>query len=354
MATAKAAILYGETRAHGRWPLCRTPPQLVDVVNRPLLAHQVDALLRSGIEEVAIVARPSARPAIRQAVEGQTETGLKITYITERLRSPGLQSLLAAESFADDSVLVVQWGAVLLDHNLRQSMRALVSRGLDLLAIGAPIDVARPADVIPLSRDRPTLAMREATKIADVDMLVLGPGLRNVVRELEAGHGHLGSGVGLLSRLSAAGARVETEPVTRWRARIDGPEELLDAHRHLLDRVRGRSDKAQLTEVTIQQQVSIHPTARVETSVLRGPVVIGPRAYISDSYIGPYTSIGADCYVESVEMEHCVLMRGATVEHVGIRLEGSILGAGARVTQDIGPPRAVRAWVGEDADVTLG
>jgi glucose-1-phosphate thymidylyltransferase len=355
MAQAKAVILVGETRARGRWPLCRTPPQLVDVANKPLLVHQLEALMRSGIDEVAIVTRPSTRPAIREVLESQAKTELHIEYLTERPRSRGLQSLLAAESFAADSVLVIQWGALLLEHDLRQSMRLLVSRGLDLLAIGAPVDALRPAEVVSLSSGRPVLAVDdEGPRIADVDTLVLGPGLWDVIRELRVERKSSYSGVQLFSQLAEAGLRVGTEPVTHWRARIDGVEQLLDANRHLLDRVQGGYDQTQLTEVAVQQQVLIAPTARVETSVLRGPVVVGPGAYISDSYIGPYTSIGADVRLESVEMEHSVVMRGATIGQVGMRIEGSVIGAGARVMQDIGPPRALRAWVGEDADISLG
>jgi len=354
MATARAAILFGQTRASERWPLCRTPPQLVEVVNRPLLAHQLDALVRSGIEEVAIVARPAARPAIRKVVESRPRTELGVTYITERPRSRGLQALLAAESFAADSVLAVQWGAVLVEHDLRQSMRSLVSRDLDVLAIGAAIDVARPSRVIELRASGPALSTRERLDISDVDMLVVGPGLWGAIRGLAAERGSAEPGVELLDRLVESGARVDSEPVTRWRTRIEGMEDLLDASRHMLDRIEGAYDEAQLSETTIQQHVRVEPGARVETSVLRGPVLIGAGAYVSDSYIGPYTSIGPDAYVESVEMEHCVVMRGATVERVGTRLEGSVIGAGARVTQDIGPPRALRAWVGEDADISLG
>jgi glucose-1-phosphate thymidylyltransferase len=251
-------------------------------------------------------------------------------------------------------LLVVQWGGVLIEHDLRQSMRSLVARRLDLLAIGASADVAQPAGVVELNRRRLALATQEPPKIADVEMLVLGPGAWNAARELSAERGGADSGAELFGRLAEVGARVEAEPVTGWHVRVDGVEELLDANMYLLDRVKGGYDDAQLSEVTIQQQVRIDPTARVETSVIRGPVVIGPRAYVGDSYIGPYTTIGADCWVESVEMEHCVLMSGSTVERVGMRLAGSVIGAGARITQEIGPPRALRAWVGEDADVSLG
>ena len=42
----------------------------------------------------------------------------------------------------------------------------------------------------------------------------------------------------------------------------------------------------------VEGRVSIHPAARVESSVIRGPVVIGPNVEVQDAYVGPYTAIG--------------------------------------------------------------
>ena len=37
----------------------------------------------------------------------------------------------------------------------------------------------------------------------------------------------------------------------------------------------------------------VDETATIETSVLNGPLAIAADAYITDSYVGPYTAIGA-------------------------------------------------------------
>jgi glucose-1-phosphate thymidylyltransferase len=99
--------------------------------------------------------------------------------------------------------------------------------------------------------------------------------------------------------------------------------------------------------------VAIHPSARVESTVIRGPVVVGPRARISDAYIGPYTSIGPEVEVEGAEVEHSIIFAGASVSHLGGRLEGSVIGPKARVFRDFRLPKALRVQVGEQAEISL-
>ena len=100
--------------------------------------------------------------------------------------------------------------------------------------------------------------------------------------------------------------------------------------------------------------MAIHPTATVQSSILRGPSVIGPHAVLIDAFIGPYTSIGEGASVEGTELENCVILPGAVLKHPGIRLEGSVIGENARVSRGYGLPRAMRLWVGTDADISLG
>jgi glucose-1-phosphate thymidylyltransferase len=99
--------------------------------------------------------------------------------------------------------------------------------------------------------------------------------------------------------------------------------------------------------------VSLHPSAEVRDSLIRGPVAIGPRASISKAYIGPYTSIGADVTIEAVEVEHSILLDGAEIRFLGARLEGSLVGPGARITRDFRVPRAIRLSVGGGAEITM-
>ena len=96
-----------------------------------------------------------------------------------------------------------------------------------------------------------------------------------------------------------------------------------------------------------------HPTARIESSVVRGPAILGPRARLIDSYVGPYTSIGPDVVVEGAEIEHSVVLSGASIRHLGGRLEASVVGPHAKIFRDFRLPRALRLQVGEGAEVSL-
>jgi glucose-1-phosphate thymidylyltransferase len=102
----------------------------------------------------------------------------------------------------------------------------------------------------------------------------------------------------------------------------------------------------------VQGPVIVHPTARVRHSVLRGPVIIGANAEISDAYVGPYTSLGPRVVLEAAEIEYSIVLAGAQIRFIGTRLESSIIGRGARIARSFAPPAGMRMTVGDGVEVT--
>ena len=82
-------------------------------------------------------------------------------------------------------------------------------------------------------------------------------------------------------------------------------------------------------------------------------MVIGRGARLSDTYIGPYTTIGEDVIVEGSEIENSVVLRGARISHIPVRLSGSVIGERAEVERDFALPKAMRLWVGDAVEVAL-
>jgi glucose-1-phosphate thymidylyltransferase len=81
------------------------------------------------------------------------------------------------------------------------------------------------------------------------------------------------------------------------------------------------------------------------------PVFIHPSAVISDSVIGPYASIGADCHINSARVSDSILEAGVTLENAA--LQGSFIGRLAvihgRTAND--PPMTLN--VGDNSTVML-
>ena len=108
-----------------------------------------------------------------------------------------------------------------------------------------------------------------------------------------------------------------------------------------------------MRDCEIQGAVSIHPSARLESSTVRGPAVIGAGAQIHSAYVGPFTSIAADVLIEGAEIENSIVLAGVSITHLNTRLEGSIIGPGARVFRDFRLPRAMRLNIGQGAEVVV-
>jgi len=121
----------------------------------------------------------------------------------------------------------------------------------------------------------------------------------------------------------------------------------------VLEGLKPSLDGVLLDETTVHGPVAVHPSAKVTNSLLRGPLVIGPDAHISDAYVGPYSSIGRGAVVEGAEIEHSIVLPDATLRYVGTRIESSVIGKGARVGRGFGTPAALRLAIGDGAVVVL-
>jgi len=149
------------------------------------------------------------------------------------------------------------------------------------------------------------------------------------------------------------GGRVSRQGVSQWWRDGVRPGSVLEGNRFVLEGLRGKGVEANLIDSRIEGLVSIHPSARLESSIVRGPAIIGARVELIDAYVGPYTAVGDDVVVEGAEIEHSVILPGASIRHLGGRLEASVVGPKARVFRDFRLPKALRLNVGEGAEVSL-
>ncbi|MBF2099292.1 MAG: glucose-1-phosphate thymidylyltransferase, partial [Gloeomargaritaceae cyanobacterium C42_A2020_066] len=89
--------------------------------------------------------------------------------------------------------------------------------------------------------------------------------------------------------------------------------------------------QGELQDAQVIGEVVIEPGAQLVRTTVRGPAHIAQGAYLEDSYIGPYTSVGAGCQVLRSEVEYSILLRGAVVQDLPYRLDSSVLGQDVRV-----------------------
>lgn len=130
-------------------------------------------------------------------------------------------------------------------------------------------------------------------------------------------------------------------------------EDILEANRWMLEVIPPRLDGNVHADSRVIGVASIEPGVEIIGSVIRGPVVIGARTRIINSYVGPFTSIDHDCNVEGSEVEHFIVMEGSAILNVGRRIEDSLIGRFVRITCSTNKPRAHQLVLGDHSQVAL-
>ncbi len=153
-----------------------------------------------------------------------------------------------------------------------------------------------------------------------------------------------------IARMVDTGGRVATRSVATWWKYGGGAEDLLEGNRLVLEDLPPDYADADIADTLIQGRVAIHPTARLESTVVRGRRSSARGVHLGDAYIGPYTAIGDNVTIEGAEVENSIILPGATIKHLGGRLEASVVGPDAKVFRDFALPKAMRLRVGEGVE----
>jgi glucose-1-phosphate thymidylyltransferase len=340
-----------QARSGARPPRTSLPPApLLPVANRPLLAHALAWLAQAGVREAAVVV-PQALAAPTRGAAADVGGGLRVEWVEQLPDETLAETLGTLTGFLDGEPFVMH----LADSLARQSLRSLTAGGADreseaLLVIDTSQGVEL-AQVVQLRAAGGARARRQTPRHNAAGVAVMSAEALEAAAGLDVGSEQILET--LIERVQERGGRVRTCCVREWWRFRGGAEALLEGNRFALEGRRADYAGAQLVDSKIQGAVVVHPEARIESSVVRGPAIVGARARLRDAYVGPYTSIGEDVLIEGAEIEHSVVLRGASISHLGGRLEASVIGPKSKVFRDFRLPRALRLTVGEGAEVSL-
>jgi glucose-1-phosphate thymidylyltransferase len=314
---------------------------LLPVGNRPLMLHALDELVAAGVDQVAVVSEPGVASEVEGVLGGWANPSCHTAHLTVDAARGFVDALKEAAAWLGPEQFVVHLGDSLRHEGLTDSIDAPPEGDYDVVALAE----APGADVAPVGAG--------LSSLQTAGIYVFGPGVLELALEKQVNTRWDLQIAAATDELAAAGGRVEIRFVHDWWRYRQRPDILLQANRFFLSGLKPATTGAWLENTDLQGPVAIDQTARIRSSTIRGPVIIGPDVEISDAFIGPYSSIGRGALVENAEVEHSILLPGASVRNLGGRLEASVVGANARVFRDFRLPRAFRLNVGENAEVAL-
>jgi glucose-1-phosphate thymidylyltransferase len=335
----------------GRFLRRQAVPALAPVANQPLIRHALDWLEGCGVQQVAIVLSEGAASEVRRAVGEPRDWRFETRWLEQMPGERFLESLAALEDFLAGEPFVLHLADTLARRDLDTLLGAAAPADDEALLVVPEAAQADGARVIQLRARRDGGTSTAGGADIPAGVAVLGAAVSAAGGALDAfPHGGLEV---VANRVRELGGRVRTHAAAGWWRFQGGADALLEGNRFALEGIAADYNEATLSRSDIQGAVVAHPTVRIESSVVRGPAVIGPGARLRDAYVGPYTCVARDVLIEGAEVEHSIIMPEASIRHLGGRLEASIVGARAQVFRDFRLPTALRLNVGEGAEVSL-
>ncbi len=357
MEALKGLILSGGAGTRLR-PITHTSAkQLVPVANKPVLFYGIEALVDAGIEEIGIIIAPETGDEIREAVGDGSEFGATITYILQE-RPEGLaHAVLTAADFLGDSPFVMYLGDNLLRDGITDLVGAFREHEPEALILLTKVPDPWHYGVAELDGDT-VVRLVEKPKDPPSNMALVGvymftPAILDAARAIKPSPRNELEITDAIQHLIDSGSRVESHTVGGWWKDTGQLADMLEANRLVLEDLE-RSVPIELDDTTrVEGRVAIEEGVVLERSVIRGPVSIAAGARIIDSYIGPYTSIGADVEVIGSEVEHSILLAGASLTDLPARVEASLLGRNVKLSRGEEMPKTLRMIVGDRSEITL-
>jgi glucose-1-phosphate thymidylyltransferase len=356
MQDLKGLILSGGKGTRLR-PITHTSAkQLVPVANKPVLFYGIEAMAEAGIAEVGIIIAPETGGEIRAAAGDGSRFGVKLTYIVQDQPLGLAHAVLTAEPFLGDSPFVMYLGDNLLQGGIEDLVAAFRSNQPEALILLTPVPDPEHYGVAEL-RDGAVVRLVEKPQAPQTDLALVGvymftPDVHAAARAISpSGRGELEI-TDAIQHLVDQGHRVEPHIVRGWWKDTGRLEDMLAANRRVLDTIEGRIE-GELVDSQVDGRVVIEAGARLERCAVRGPAVIGSGAVLIDCYIGPYTAIGHNCSIQNAEVEHSILLSGASVRDLAGRMESSLLGRNVKIGRDQRQPRAYRFLVGDNSEIGI-
>ncbi len=363
----KGLILSGGAGTRLR-PITHTSAkQLVPIANKPILFYGIEAMVEAGITSIGIIISPETGEDIKSAVGDGTSFGAEITWIRQEDPLGLAHCVLIARDFIGDEYFVMYLGDNMLEQNLvgfvegfqqqRASPELGSSGGPAAQILLAKVDDPRSFGVAEVTPEGSVVALVEKPENPPSDLALVGvylfdPLIHDAVAAIEPSERGELEITDAIQWLVSNGHRVNHEVLIGWWIDTGKKDPLLECNRLVLDTIEPLLEGDVDAGSNVVGRVHVAAGAKIINSTVRGPAVIGADTIVTDSYIGPYSSVAAECTITSAELDHSVILAGSSIANVA-RVTDSLIGSHVEVDRAPHVPAALRLMLGDHSRVEL-
>ncbi|WP_030948322.1 glucose-1-phosphate thymidylyltransferase [Streptomyces sp. NRRL S-646] len=352
----KALVLSGGSGTRLR-PITHTSAkQLVPVANKPVLFYGLEAIADAGITDVGIIVGDTAEE-IREAVGDGSKLGIHVTYIPQEKPLGLAHAVLIARDFLGEDDFVMYLGDNFIVGGITGLVDEFRTEHPDARILLTQVPNPTSFGVAELDESGRVKGLEEKPKQPKSDLALVGvylftPAIHEAVRSIEPSwRGELEI-THAIQWLIDQRKDVRSTTISGYWKDTGNVTDMLEVNRSVLETLEPHIEGTVDESSEIIGRVRIDAGAEVRGSRIVGPAIIGPGTVISDSYIGPFTSVSEDCRIDDSEVEYSIVLRDSSITGVR-RIETSLIGRNVQVTPAPRNPAAHRLVLGDHSKVQI-
>ncbi|MBP1911688.1 glucose-1-phosphate thymidylyltransferase [Thermococcus stetteri] len=351
----KALILSGGHGTRLRPLTYSQQKQLIPVANKPVLFYAIEDVIEAGIHDIGIIVGPNAEQ-VKETVLSR-EWDANIEFIYQGYPKGLAHAILVAREFLGEENFVMYLGDNILREGIVEHKKHFEESDFDASILLQEVPNPQQFGVAELSEDGKTIKrLIEKPKVPPSNLALVGiyffkPIIHEAVKHIKPSWRNELEITDAIQWLIDHGYKVGWTKVQNWWKDTGKPEDILDANRLILDDIK--TDIRIHTNARIHGRVVIGEGSEIdESTVIKGPVVIGKNVRIMNSYIGPYTSIGDNVVIENTEIEDSVILEGCEIRNAG-RIVESLIGRGVKIINGTSHPFGRKLVIGDNSRLIL-
>lgn len=324
------------------------------MANKPILFYTIEDVIEIGVKDIGIIIGPNKDQVMDSVKSVQWDANIEFIY---QDAPRGLaHAILISEDFLGDDKFVMYLGDNIIRGGITQHANKFRALSPDSLILLTQVDEPQRFGVVEFDTQGRIKRLVEKPKVPPSNFALTGIYFFNSViieacksikpswrDELEI--------TDAIQWLLENGYHIEASFVDGWWKDTGKAEDILEANRLILDDIQARNEGI-IKESRLFGRVVIDSGSTLENSTIKGPCIIGKDCKISNSYIGPYTSVNDGCTIESTEIEDSVIMGGCAIIKAGRILE-SLIGMNVTIKANSLKPLGNRFVVGDNSKIVI-
>ena len=340
------------------YPLTYTSAkQLIPVANTPVLFRVIEAIRDAGIADIGIVVGDTGEE-IRAAVGRGGRWGVKITYIPQDQPLGLAHAVKVSRDFLGDERFVMFLGDNVIEGGISELIRQFAASPWNSQIVLTRVSHPEQYGVAELDEKGQIIQLVEKPKEPKSDLALVGiymfdHHIHEAVDSITPSWRGEYEITDAIQWMVEQGHLVYPYVHRGWWIDTGAPAAMLDANGLVLEELTPTIEGYVDRDSEVDSRVTVEQGAEIVNSVVRGPTIIGERARIVNSYIGPFTSINHDVLVEDSEIERSIVLEHSQIRGIPARIQDSLIGRSVSLVRSPIKPKAYKLTLGDHSQVGI-